>query len=176
MADFSDFNTPGQYRLQVAGMGASLPFLIDGGIAMSFARTYALGLYHQRCGTNLGLPYTRFQHAMCHDSPALVPTVDNSTFNFTWTTIAGYANSLNPNNPPQAALALTSPGNQLFPFQNTVPINVTGGHHDAGDYSKYTINSASLIHYLIFEVDSIPGIATMDNLGIPESLAMASAT
>jgi hypothetical protein len=166
MADFSSFNTPGQYRLQVAGMGASLPFLIDPGIGMSFARTYALGLYHQRCGTNLGLPYTRFQHAMCHDAPAQVPTVDNSTFNFTWTTIAGYAEVTNG---CQTAKPLTSPGAQMFPYVNSGPVSVTGGHHDAGDYSKYTINSASLIHYLMFEVDSIPGIAAMDNLGIPES-------
>ncbi|HEX3718990.1 MAG TPA: glycoside hydrolase family 9 protein [Verrucomicrobiae bacterium] len=167
MADFSDFNTPGQYRLQVAGMGASLPFLIDPGIGMSFARTYALGLYHQRCGTNLGLPYTRFQHAMCHDAPALVPAVNNSTFNFTWTTISNYTTGSQ--DPAQTAQLLISPDSQMFRFVNTNPVSVTGGHHDAGDYSKYTINSASLIHYLIFEVDSISGIAAMDNLGIPES-------
>jgi hypothetical protein len=169
MADFSDFNTPGEYRLQVAGMGASLPFLIDPGIGMSFARTYALGLYHQRCGTNLGLPYTRFQHAMCHDAPASVPAVSNSNFAFTWKTIATYAEATNSNNPPQKAPLLSSPNEQMFPYVNTNAIDVSGGHHDAGDYSKYTINSASLVHYLMFEVDSIPGIAAMDNLGIPES-------
>jgi hypothetical protein len=169
MADFSDFDTPGQYRLVVPGMGASLPFLIDPGIGMSFTRAYALGLYHQRCGTNLGLPYTRFQHAMCHDAPAGVPSVSNAIYSFTWTTIAGYAETNNPNNPKQAAPLLSSPEEQLFPFINTNAIDVSGGHHDAGDYSKYTINSASLVHYLMFEVDSIPGIAAMDNLGIPES-------
>src|SRR5436853_1025483 len=40
-ADFSSFTTPGQYRLVVPGMGASLPFNIADGIAMDFARTYA---------------------------------------------------------------------------------------------------------------------------------------
>jgi hypothetical protein len=29
-------------------------------------------------------------------------------------------------------------------------VDVHGGHHDAGDYSKYTINSASFIHHLDF--------------------------
>jgi hypothetical protein len=169
MADFSSLTNTGQYRLQVPGMGASLPFLIDPGIGMSFTRTYALGLYHQRCGTNLGLPYTRFQHAMCHDAPASVPFESNTSYSFTWTTIAGYAETANSDNPPQAAPLLADPGEQLFPFVNTNAINVSGGHHDAGDYSKYTINSASLVHYLMFEVDSIPGIAAMDNLGIPES-------
>ena len=38
-ADFSSFTTPGQYRVLVPGMGASLPFRIDEGIAMDFTRT-----------------------------------------------------------------------------------------------------------------------------------------
>ena len=40
---------------------------------MAFARTYALGLYHQRCGTDDALPYTRFTHDACHTAPAAVP-------------------------------------------------------------------------------------------------------
>src|SRR5207247_1647330 len=60
MADFSTFTAPGEYQVVVPGLGASLPFLIDEGIAMAFTRTYALGLYHQRCGTDNALPFTRF--------------------------------------------------------------------------------------------------------------------
>src|SRR5205085_5351566 len=41
-ADFSSFKAPGQYRVVVPGMGASLPFNITDGIAMAFTRTYAL--------------------------------------------------------------------------------------------------------------------------------------
>src|SRR5207249_3946012 len=63
-ADFSGLNTPGQYRLQVPGLGASVPFFIDNGVAMHFARGYALGLYHQRCGTNTAMPFTRFEHGI----------------------------------------------------------------------------------------------------------------
>ena len=131
----------------VPGLGASLPFLIDDGIAMAFARTYALGLYHQRCGTSNDLPFTRFTHDACHTAPASVP-LPQSSFGFTWTTIAGYAASTNPDNPVQTAPMLTSASAQLFPFVRQGTIDVSGGHHDAGDYSKYTINSASLIHYL----------------------------
>jgi hypothetical protein len=167
-ADFSSFTAPGQYRLVVPGMGASLPFLIHDGVAMDFARAYALGLYHQRCGTNTAMPFTRFTHDICHAAPASVPA-SAASFPFTWTTIAGYANTLNANNPAQGAPALTSPAAQLFPFVNQGPVDVSGGHHDAGDYSKYTINSASLVAYLMFAVDSLPGVAALDNLGIPES-------
>jgi hypothetical protein len=168
MADFTSFNTPGQYQLVVPGLGASLPFSINNGVAMDFARAYALGLFHQRCGANLGLPYTRFQHADCHAAPASVPA-SASAFPFTWTTVSGYASQVNSANPTQVAPLLTSPAAQLFPYQNQGTVDVSGGHHDAGDYSKYTINSASLVHYLMFEVDSLPGVASFDNLGIPES-------
>ncbi|HWA26510.1 MAG TPA: glycoside hydrolase family 9 protein [Lacunisphaera sp.] len=167
-ADFSSFNTPGKYRLVVPGWGASIPFRIDEGIAMGFVRAYALGLYHQRCGMANEMPFTRHTHGACHLAPATVP-VSASTFAFTWNTISSDAGSLNANNPAQLAAKLTNPGAQLYPFVNQGPIDVSGGHHDAGDYSKYTINSATLVHTLMFAVDSIAGAGALDNLGLPES-------
>ena len=65
-ADFSSFTTPGEYRVVVPGMGASLPFRIDEGIGMDFARTYALGIFEQRSGFNVAMPFTRFTHAIDH--------------------------------------------------------------------------------------------------------------
>ena len=167
-ADFSAFTNAGQYKLVVAGLGASYPFFIEDGVAAAFARAYALGLYEQRCGTSNGLPFTRFMHDPCHTSPASVP-VPQSQFSNAWKIIASYGLTVNPNNPPQSAPLLTNPAAQLYPFVNTGTVDVPGGHHDAGDYSKYTINSASLIHLLVFAADSLPGVGALDNLGIPES-------
>ncbi len=163
-ADFSSVTTPGQYQLVVPGMGASAPFRIDDGIAMAFARTYELGIFHQRCGFAEDLPYTRFTHAACHLLPAEVPTAD-SQYDFTWKTVASYSGG----NPSQTAPQITSPSTMLYPFINQGPIDVTGGHHDAGDYSKYTIDVAQLAHSLLFTADNIPGAGSLDNLGIPES-------
>jgi hypothetical protein len=168
-ADFSDFTTPGEYRLLVPGLGASMPFLVNDGVAMGFARTYALGLYEQRCGAANELPFTRFVHAACHTAPAQIPVQSDPQFAFTWATIAGYGGTPSADRPLQLAPPLTSEASQLYPFVNRGTVDVSGGHHDAGDYSKYTINSAELIHYLVFAVDSIPGMAQFDNLGIPES-------
>jgi len=169
-ADFSSLTTTGEYRILVPGMGASLPFVINDGIAMGFARTYALGIFGQRSGAAATLPYTRFTHAADHTAPAQVPASDSDPqFSFTWKTVAGYATTLNSNNPAQVAPALTSNASSLYPFVKSGTVDVSGGHWDAGDYSKYTENSAELVHYLIFSVDSIPGVAAMDNLGIPES-------
>ncbi len=85
VADFSSFTTPGEYQIQVEGLGTSLPFVINDGIAMAWARTYALGMYEQRSGTAVGLPYTRFTHAADHTAPAQVPANDSDPqFAFTW--------------------------------------------------------------------------------------------
>jgi hypothetical protein len=166
-ADFTSFTTPGEYRLVVPGMGGSLPFLIDNGIAMDFARAYALGLYHQRCGTNTAMPYTRFTHDPCHTAPAAVPW-PASNWSYTWGLIANYGTQHSSDNPPQTAPAINS-NTLLFPYVRQGTVDVSGGHHDAGDYSKYTCNSANLIHFLVFAADSLGNAGALDNLGIPES-------
>ncbi|HXS68320.1 MAG TPA: glycoside hydrolase family 9 protein, partial [Candidatus Polarisedimenticolia bacterium] len=166
-ADFSTFATPGQYRLVVPGMGASLPFNITDGIAMAFARTYALGLYNQRCGTSVSLPWSRYTHDACHTAPASIPWPPQN-YAWTWQTISNYSLISNPDNPAQTAPRINA-NNLLFPYVNQGKVDVSGGHHDAGDYSKYMTDSAAVVHALMFAVDSLPGVAQLDNMGIPES-------
>lgn len=164
-ADFSAYRVPGAYRLQVEGLGASLPFRIDAGTAAAFARTYALGLYHQRCGAENALPFTRFVHAPCHTAPADVPTMENKSVQ---RQLAGESGNYR-DNPRHTAPQLKDVNASLYPFVRQGKVDVTGGHHDAGDYSKYAINSAQLIHTLVFSADVFPGAAALDNLGLPES-------
>ncbi|HYG22396.1 MAG TPA: glycoside hydrolase family 9 protein [Verrucomicrobiae bacterium] len=168
-ADFGSFSTPGEYRLAVPGMGASLPFRISEGFGMLLARTYALGMFHQRSGFDVSMPFTRFTHAADHTAPAAVATNASGPFTFTWNTIADYASFTNFDNPPQLAPRLTSPAAQLYPFVNPGPVDVSGGHFEAANYSKPGWNSAQLIHIMMFAVDALPGVASLDNLGIPES-------
>ncbi len=167
-ADFSGFRTPGTYRLSVPGLGASAPFTIGDGLAANYARTFALGLYHLRCGADNALPFTRFVHDACHLAPAAVPATQPEN-PFTWQEIGNETKNGNPDNPAQLAPRLVSPETQLFPFVKRGPVDVSGGHHDAGDYSKYTVNSAALVHTLIFAADSLAGAGALDNLGLPES-------
>jgi len=181
-ADFTAFTNSGQFQLVVPGLGASYSFRVDQGTMMSLARTYALGLYHQRCGNRADgkdvntMPFTRFSHGNCHTNPASIP-LPMSAYSFTWDTLAGYGNEVvtaytnTTENPPQIAPALTDTNSMLFKFPtNLAPIDVSGGHHDAGDYSKYTINSAHLIHILTFATDNLGLDGTnFDNFGIPES-------
>ena len=168
-ADFTSVTAPGEYRLAVPGMGASVPFRIDEGIAMDFARTYALGIFEQRSGFDVALPFTRFTHAADHLAPASIPTNASALFAFTWLTVSNYSREVNSDNPPQMAPGLTNYPAQLFPFVNQGKVSVFGGHFEAGDYNRVTYNGAQLIHILVFAADSMPGIGALDNLGIPES-------
>ena len=166
-ADFSDFKTPGDYCLWIPGVGTSFEFEIDEGVAGAFARTYALGIYHQRCGAANELPYTRFTHGPCHSAPAEVPN-GSQKFEFVNQCLAKMTEGCK-ENPRHTAPQMKNVDACLYPFVNRGPIDIRGGHHDAGDYSKYTINSAAFIHHLVFAADVFPGAGSLDNLGLPES-------
>ncbi len=166
-ADFGSLKAPGEYRLVVPGLGTSYPFLINDGVPAAFARTYALGIYHQRCGTDNSLPYTRFVHKACHTAPAEVPTTARRFQSANESLAKESANYKD--NPRHTAPQLKDVAASLYPFINHGPVDVHGGHHDAGDYSKYTINSAAFVHHLVFAVDAFPGVSELDNLGLPES-------
>jgi hypothetical protein len=122
-------------------------------------------LYHQRCGAANELPFTRFVHDKCHIAPAEIPTTNFTTANAFLAEMSENFKS----NPRHTAPQLKSVSASLYPFVNKGKIDVSGGHHDAGDYSKYTINSAPLIHALVFAADNFPGVGALDNLGLPES-------
>ena len=170
-ADFTAFTTPGEYVLRVPGLGTSFPFRIDDGITANFARTFALGLFHQRCGGANHLPFTRHTHDNCHTALADVPTM-NPTFSkvqeFLASVSSDYTNHVDWGS-RHTAPQLNSVAASLYPMQRVGKIDVRGGHHDAGDYSKYTINSAGLVHFLLFAADSFAGVGELDNLGLPES-------
>jgi Glycosyl hydrolase family 9/Cellulase N-terminal ig-like domain len=157
MADFSALQTEGVYRLVVPGLGSSLKFRISNDMLLNFARSYAIGLYNQRCGSAVQLPYSRHTHAACHAAVAEIPT-PQANYTAAWS----FINSM-------SSGQVSSESAQYYPILKTGTIDVSGGHHDAGDYSKYTINSAQLIHSLVFAVDAFPGVGALDNLGIPES-------
>src|SRR5687767_11138496 len=176
-ADYTAFTTPGEYRLQVPGLGASFSFLINEGIAAAFARTFAIGMFHQRCGAELKFPFTRHDHDHCHTNIVEIPNMTTVTndekvvslvFGFTQNKIAEKTADWNLD-PRHTAPRMTGIDTSLYPFVNQGTIDVAKGHHDAGDYSKYMINSASVIHHLVFAADSFQGAGNLDNLGIPES-------
>jgi hypothetical protein len=164
-ADFSAFDRPGEYLLSVPGLGASYRFFVHDGVHATLARTYALGLYHQRCGDKVSLPYTRHVHDSCHTAQAEVPSPQLPNLQKTLSSITKEFAKNRRHSAPQLKDVAAS----LYPFVRTGKIDTTGGHHDAGDYGKYTFNSAMLVHQLAFAADALEGVGELDNLGIPES-------
>ncbi len=163
-ADFSGLTTPGSYRLKVSELGTSPAFVINDGVAGQAVRSAALGLYHQRSGVALTLPYTRFTRAAGHLSVAEVPDSTHPTNPLLAASTANFHK-----NPRHIAPQLSNVTASLYPILRQGPVDVSGGHHDAGDYSKYTINSAQLIHELAFAAEHFPGVGGLDSLGLPES-------
>jgi len=148
-ADFSAWSTPGTYRVVVPGYGASEAFPIGADVPTGVARVFAAGLYHQRCGIALTSAFTRFVHAACHLAPAAIPTASSRSV--------------------LERAELRSLDAARFPFAKTGTVDVSGGHHDAGDYGKYVATSAQMIGALVFAVDALPGLGAVDDLGLPES-------
>ncbi|MFG6094599.1 glycoside hydrolase family 9 protein [Leptothoe sp. ISB3NOV94-8A] len=59
--DFSDFSTPGQYRVYVDGVGTSYEFEIGENTWRDGFYVSARGMYHQRSGIALEQPYTDYR-------------------------------------------------------------------------------------------------------------------
>lgn len=164
-ADLDALTEAGEWELVVPGLGRSQPFRVHEGAAALWARTHALGLYHQRCGEENALPFTRFAHGACHLQPVEVAGEGSAS-------VAGRLRSWTervPGNPNHPAPRLDSVARSLFPARRPEPRPVVGGHHDAGDYGRYTFNASLAVHHLVFAVDALPGVDTLDNLGLPES-------
>ncbi len=164
--DFSSVQTPGLYAIEVPGLGRSGQIRIDDATAAVSARLLALGLYHQRSGVEKGVPFTRFGHSASHTRPAEIP---DTTEAYRPANRHLAAMSTKNSDPVQSAPVMKSFADSLYPILRKGSVDVRGGHYDAGDYSKYVINSAQLIHSLVFAVDHFPGVDRIDNLGLPES-------
>ncbi len=61
MMDFSEFSTPGQYRVYVDGVGTSYEFEIGENTWRDAFYVSARGMYHQRSGIALEQPYTDYE-------------------------------------------------------------------------------------------------------------------
>lgn len=163
-ADFSTVTASGLYQVEIPSLGRSPVFSIDPRVAVSAARTYALGLFHQRSGVALSWPETRFDRGAGHRAPVEIPDAHHPTNPLLAGSTADFANEAR-----HTALQLSNVTASLYPFVRTGTADASGGHHDAGDYSKYTVNSAQLIHLLAFAARHVPGVGNLDNLGLPES-------
>jgi endoglucanase len=78
--DFSDFTTPGTYKIISSPSGASYEFTIGDGIYDDVYKDLVLMLYKQRCGTELDESIAgAFAHSACHTGEAVVYGSESSS-------------------------------------------------------------------------------------------------
>ena len=111
--DFSRFQTPGRYRVSVAGVGCSYPFSISARAWTEAFKIQMRGLYHERSGVSLTKPTSSY------NKPRDFHPLDNPIFETTYTVFDGPTEG--------GAAAKRSTGKRVE--------NAWGGYHDAGDWN-----------------------------------------
>ena len=143
-ADFTPFDRAGTYRVRIAGMGVSMPFAIGPDAYNPALGNLMRGNYHQRCGEEIPEAWSRFGRPACHlDDALLGPEAAKLKF-------------VAPKNPPlyEADLSVR---------QRTC----VHGHHDAGDYGKYTTSGAGYVFAILHAMEVFPDRFGEDTLGLP---------
>ena len=76
--DFTAFQTPGRYFISVPGVGRSVPFSIGPDVYAEAFRVQGSGVFIQRCGIELGPPYTPWRRIACHNKGITPTTLERS--------------------------------------------------------------------------------------------------
>ena len=149
--DFSDFHTPGRYRVSVDGIGCSYPFAIGADVWEKAFQTQMKGFYNQRSGVALGPPYTTFvRPADFKPSTPGVVSITQSTY------------SILDGGDAQKDLAKGDTG-------KPVP-EAWGGYHDAGDWNPRRITHMRTTTFWQLELlDLFPAYFRTLSLHIPKT-------
>jgi len=120
--DFSEFRKPGQYRVEVEGIGCSYSFFIGPKVWEKAFLVQMKGFYNERSGIELGPPYTDFIRPVCW-KPGVndCMPITQSTFSI----VDG-----NPDGKGDLASGDTS----------KPVMEAWGGYHDAGDWNPRRID------------------------------------
>lgn len=113
--DFSEFRTPGRYRVSVDGVGCSFDFSIADDVYVDAFKKQATGVFAQRCGFALEPKHADgWRRIACHKKGILASTLDR------WT--------VGQMGPFKEHLKQDAAGNPIV-------LHTFGGHHDAGDFN-----------------------------------------
>lgn len=165
--DFSEFSQPGQYYLEIEGIGRSHSFMIDDRVLAEAFFLHTQGLFHKRCGIRRTSEYTAWTtEAPCHTHVIPGNFVSENAYGAAksgeergWGFVDEAGASVSANvfnliheNPPQDQTAIYAPG----------------GWHDAADFDRRPqhlgIVEMLANAYLLAPENFIDG-----QLGIPEN-------
>ena len=154
-ADFSNFATPGEYRLAVEGIGSSFPFVIDDNAYFEPYYNIIRGLYHQRSGIALTQPYTRYVRPAPHNpnvTPGFAGKLQYTTSRF----VDWEEQDHSDNDKPAIEAGIQG------------PLDTYGWYQDAGDWDGY-FSHLRIPSWLLFLYEFAPAKFPDSQLNIPES-------
>ena len=146
--EFSDFKTPGKYRVSVAGVGCSYPFEIGRDVWKTAFLTQMKGLYNERSGVEIGKPYSDFQRPRDFHPGDPGVKITQSTYV-----------PLDKGNEAFSDLAKGDTG---------VPVSEAwGGYHDAGDWNPRRVTHMKVTHAQLELFELFPQAFAGMKLSIP---------
>ncbi|KAG2426253.1 hypothetical protein HXX76_013011 [Chlamydomonas incerta] len=166
-ADFSALAAPGRYQVHVPGLGVSHAFRLAADALRPALGALARGVYGQRCGVALSPrwlgPWGATRPEACHVTDAELMPVSPPP---------DWFNKTLPLPNPRGATTLpanaTAAGSAFLPqAPGGTRLLAAGGHHDAGDYGKYVVNSGAMVGWLLAALDVLG--AAGDDLPLPEA-------
>lgn len=156
-ADFSAVTEPETYRLEVEGIGASIPFQITDNPYAPVLRAAARWYYHQRSGCPIEEPFGegRSRPRNGHPDDGLKVWQTDVKLGRTSEGFSGGSNA------PSFFTKKTNNANSL------TNQNAWGGWHDAGDWDR-RIQHMDVVYQMANIIELFPSSRTLD-LNIPES-------
>jgi len=152
--DFSDFDRPGEYVIEVEGIGTSFPFRIDENVWLDTFTTAMQGIYHQRSGVALEPAFTDWPRPRSlHPDDGIVVRQSNATLMDT----------------DQGLDLLRERGFAALVRQATDEVveDAWGGWHDAGDWDR-RVQHLEAARELFDLAELRPAFAAATGLRLPE--------
>lgn len=141
-ADFSDYHEPGNYYIESDGR-KSVPFTIGQDVYSDVQRALLRGLFYNRCGCDLDEAHAgKYHHPACHCKP--------KTYCL------------------RKSVETDESGTKILSMEHAEYLDVSGGWHEAGDFSKNIISGAIAAMFLMYGAEMFPDSFT-DSSNIPES-------
>ncbi len=148
--EFSAFAKPGKYVVAVEGVGCSWPFLVDANVYREPYFTTARGLYHQRSGIALKMPYTSYERPAPHH-PGVTPGFHLQYSSLRYLDYGSESGT-------EAQIRPTLKG----------PLDAWGWYQDAGDWDSYSTH-LRVAQELMLAYELNPKAFADNELNIPES-------
>ncbi len=153
--DFSAFDRPGEYVIEVEGVGTSYSFRIADDVWRDAFRTAMLGFYHQRSGIALDAAHTDWPR------PRALHPEDGITVYQSRATLMDTDQGLNLQNRKSFEALAAERTDELVP-------DAWGGWHDAGDWDR-RVHHLFAVRDLLDIAELRPGFAASLRLAIPET-------